>query len=147
LRKDLLLPYSVQKPQKIAIIGEDLPSPLQNKEEIQLISVAELSQKIKQKKISWGFQILLAHSSQQEKIKPLAKVLGPKKMFPNNKNGTLTEDLVAAVAAIHKGKTEIKTDKHGNIHTLIGKTSFSLEELSENYRSLYKIVMSLKPTN
>jgi large subunit ribosomal protein L1 len=89
----------------------------------------------------------LAHISYQDKIKTLAKILGPKGMFPNSKNGTLTDDLEKAVKEIQAGKAEVKTDKQGNIHLLLGKTLFSSEQLKKNYEIVYETILSLKPTN
>jgi large subunit ribosomal protein L1 len=142
------LPYPAKKLERVAIIGEELPPALQNKEGIELIGTEEIVRRIsKGKKNSWGFQKLLVHSSWQEKIKPLAKILGPKKMFPNSKDGTLTDDLVKAVEEIHKGKMELRSDKDGNLHTLLGKVDFNLEQLEKNYQVLLKAVMGLKASN
>src|SRR4051794_915986 len=64
LRGNLLLPYPAKKLEKIAIIGEELPSALQNKEGIELISTEEVVRRVsKGKKNSWGFQKLLVHFS------------------------------------------------------------------------------------
>jgi large subunit ribosomal protein L1 len=143
LRSRLILPYPIKKQEKIIVIGEELPSALQNKEGIELVSAEKISQFIeKEKKIK-----VLAHASYQDKIKPLAKVLGPKGLFPNSKNGTLTDDLEKAVKEIQAGRTEIKTDRQGNIHLLLGKTTFSLEQLEKNYKNAYGVIASLKPTN
>lgn len=142
LRSQLSLPYPVKKQIKIIIIGEELPPNLQNKEGIELVSIEKIPQLVgKEKKLK-----ILAHISYQDKIKPLAKVLGPKGMFPNSKNGTLTNDLEKAVKKIQEGETEIKTDKQGNFHLLLGKTSFSLEQLEKNHKSAYETILSLKPT-
>jgi len=120
-----------------------LPSALQNKEGIELVSTEKISQLVeKEKKIK-----VLTHVSYQDKIKPLAKILGPKGLFPNSKNGTLTEDLEKAVKEIQAGRTEIKTDRQGNIHLLLGKTTFSLEQLEKNYKNAHGVIASLKPTN
>lgn len=147
-RSNLLLPNPVKKSGKIAIIGEELPSALQNKTEIELVNPDEIVRRIsKGKKSSWGFEKLLAPVAWQEKIKPLAKVLGPKKIFPNSKDGTLTDNLEKAVDEIQRGKVELRSDKDGNLHTLLGKTEFTLEQLEKNYQTLFKIIMSLKPTN
>ena len=69
-------------------------------------------------------------------------------MFPNSKDGTLAadEDLAAKVEEFQKGKTEIRSDKNGNIHALLGKTSFSLEQLEKNYHELEKMHQELKTT-
>ncbi|CAJ0747052.1 24906_t:CDS:2 [Entrophospora sp. SA101] len=132
-----------ERQEKIIIIGEELPPTLQNKEEIELVSAGKVAQLVnKEKKM-----IILTHTSYQDKIKPLAKILGPKGIFPNSKNGTLTDDLEKAVKEIQQGRIEIKTDKQGNIHILLGKASFSLEQLKKNYEIAYETIKSLKPTN
>ena len=143
LRSQLILPHPIKKQEKIIIIGEELPSALQNKEGVELVSMEKISQLVnKEKKIK-----VLSHVSYQDKIKPLAKVLGPKGLFPNSKNGTLTNDLEKAVKEIQEGKIEIKTDKLGNIHILLGKTSFPSEQLAKNYESIRKTIVNLRPTN
>jgi len=143
LRSQLTLPYPVKSQEKIIIIGKELPSSLQNKEGVELVSVENISQTVeKGEKIK-----VLAHTSYQNKIKPLAKFLGPKGLFPNSKNGTLTDDLEKAVKEIQAGRTEVKTDRQGNIHLLLGKTIFSLEQLEKNYKNAYGVIVSLKPTN
>jgi large subunit ribosomal protein L1 len=143
LRSQLTLPYPVKRQEKIIIIGEELPSSLQNKEGIELVSVENISQTVeKEEKIK-----ILTHTSYQNKIKHLAKFLGPKGLFPNSKNGTLTDDLEKAVKEIQAGRVEIKTDRQGNVHLLLGKTNFSLEQLEKNYKSAYGTITSLKPTS
>ncbi|KLL03152.1 MAG: 50S ribosomal protein L1 [Mycoplasmataceae bacterium CE_OT135] len=143
LRSQLSLPHPLKKQEKIIILGEELPPALQNKEGIELASGEKVTQLVnKEKKL-----IVLTHTSYQDKIKPLAKILGPKGMFPNSKNGTLTNDLEKAVKEIQQGKIEIRTDKQGNIHLLLGKTSFPLEQLKKNYEIAYETIKSLKPTS
>jgi large subunit ribosomal protein L1 len=142
LRSQLILPHPIKRQEKIIIIGEDLPPALQNEEGIELVSAEKISQSIEKEKKAK----VLAHTSYQDKIKPLAKILGPKGLFPNSKNGTLTDDLEKAVKEIQAGRTEIKTDKQGNIHLLLGKTLFSSEQLKKNYETVYEVILSLKPT-
>ena len=142
LRSQLILPHPIKNQGKIIVIGEELPSALQNEEGVELVSIERVYQLInKEKKMK-----VLAHTSYQDKIKPLAKILGPKGLFPNSKNGTLTDDLEKAVREIQAGRSEIKTDKQGNIHLLLGKTMFSLEQLKKNYEVVYKNILTLKPT-
>lgn len=70
-------------------------------------------------------------------------------MFPNSKDGTLAsdEDLADNVEEFQKGKTEIRSDKSGNVHALLGKASFSLEQLEKNYQTLYETITNLKPSS
>lgn len=141
-RKQLILPYPVKKQEKIVVIGEELPSALHNQEGVELVSIEKIPQLMeKEKKMK-----VLAHTSYENKIKPLAKILGPKKMFPTSKNGNLTDDLEKAVKEIQAGKIDIKTDRRGNIHFVLGKTLFSLEQLKKNYEFAYGTILSLKPT-
>ena len=147
LRTNLLLPYPVKPGPKIAVLTgkQEIPEPL--KSQVELITLEELSARIKQKKTQWGFEKLLADLSLQEKLQPLAKILGPKKMFPTTKEGTLTEDLATAITENQKRKSEIKTDKQGNIHALLGQTYFSKEQLEANYQEIRQAINRLKPAN
>jgi large subunit ribosomal protein L1 len=87
----------------------------------------------------------LAHSNSEAKIKPLEKILGPKGIYPNKKNGLLTENLLEEVEKFRKGEKELKTDKGGNINAVIGKSDFSSEQLEENYKFLYNKITDLRP--
>src|SRR5699024_5530443 len=77
----------------------------------------------------------------------LGKVLGPRGLMPNPKTGTVTMDTAKAVSDIKGGKIEFRVDKHANLHFIIGKTSFSQEQLVQNYGAAMDEVMRLKPTS
>ena len=62
----------------------------------------------------------------------LGKVLGPKGLMPNPKTGTVTTDVKKAVNDVKKGRVEYKTDSYGNVHALVGKVSFTEDQLKEN---------------
>ena len=152
LRTTLFLPHPIKNPKKIAIIGKK-ESILWKKgideSMIEFIEIEELIERIKQERFKWNFQKLFAQTTYQDKLKPLARTLGPARMFPNSKDGTLVDDkdLATNVEEFQKGKTEIRSDKNGNIHALLGKTSFSLEQLEKNYQTLYETITNLKPSN
>jgi large subunit ribosomal protein L1 len=57
----------------------------------------------------------------------------------------LTENILEEVEKFQKGETEVKTDKGGNIHAVIGSSDFSPEQLEENYKILYNKITGLKP--
>jgi large subunit ribosomal protein L1 len=75
----------------------------------------------------------------------LERILGPKGAYPTKKNGLLTENILEEVNKFSQGEREIKTDKGGNIHMVLGKNDFSLGALEENYKNLYNKITSLKP--
>ena len=76
----------------------------------------------------------------------LGKVLGPRGLMPNPKTGTVTMDVAKAVEEIKGGKIEFRTDKHANLHFIIGKTSFSDTQLVQNYAAAIDEVTRLKPS-
>ncbi|GAA1727452.1 50S ribosomal protein L1 [Microcella frigidaquae] len=77
----------------------------------------------------------------------LGKVLGPRGLMPNPKTGTVTPDVAKAVTDIKGGKIEFRVDKHANVHFVIGKTTFSEEQLHENLKAALDEVMRLKPSS
>ena len=80
------------------------------------------------------------------KVGRLGKVLGPRGLMPNPKTGTVTMDVAKAVKDIKGGKIEFRVDKHANLHFIIGKTSFSEQNLVENYAAALEEVLRLKPS-
>ncbi len=81
------------------------------------------------------------------KVGRLGKVLGPRNLMPNPKTGTVTPDVAKAVSDIKGGKIEFKVDKHSNVHFIVGKASFTQEQLSENLAAALDEVMRLKPSS
>jgi large subunit ribosomal protein L1 len=73
-------------------------------------------------------------------------VLGPRGLMPNPKTGTVTMDVAKAVTEIKGGKIEFRVDKHSNLHFVIGKASFTDEQLVENYAAALDEVLRLKPS-
>ncbi len=81
------------------------------------------------------------------KVGRLGKVLGPRGLMPNPKTGTVTTDVAKAVSDIKGGKIEFRVDKNSNLHFLIGKVSFSTEQLADNYAAAVEEVMRAKPNS
>ncbi|WP_424463607.1 50S ribosomal protein L1 [Pseudoclavibacter helvolus] len=81
------------------------------------------------------------------KVGRLGKVLGPRGLMPNPKTGTVTTDPAKAVTEIKGGKIEFRVDKHSNVHFIVGKSSFSSEQLGENLRAALDEVVRLKPSS
>ncbi|HET8615138.1 MAG TPA: 50S ribosomal protein L1 [Actinomycetales bacterium] len=92
------------------------------------------------------FDAVVATPDLMGKVGRLGKVLGPRGLMPNPKTGTVTMDVAKAVTDIKGGKIEFRTDKHANLHFIIGKTSFSEQNLVENYASALEEVLRLKPS-
>ncbi|GAB7192518.1 50S ribosomal protein L1 [Kineococcus sp. NUM-3379] len=92
------------------------------------------------------FDAAVATPDLMGKVGRLGKVLGPRGLMPNPKTGTVTMDVAKAVNEIKGGKIEFRTDKHANLHFIIGKASFTEQQLVENYAAALDEVLRLKPS-
>ena len=81
------------------------------------------------------------------KVGRLGKVLGPRGLMPNPKTGTVTTDVAKAVSDIKGGKIEFRIDKDCNLHFIIGKSSFSADQLADNYAAAVDEIMRVKPAS
>lgn len=92
-----------------------------------------------------NFDILITTSEWMSKLAKVAKVLGPKGLMPNPKNGTITEDLKKTVAELQGGKIEYKTEKDARvIHLGVGKVTQSKTEVSQNIKVLFNAIGKTK---
>jgi len=93
------------------------------------------------------FDAVVATPDMMGKVGRLGRVLGPRGLMPNPKTGTVTPDVAKAVSDIKGGKIEFRVDRHGNLHFIVGKASFSQEQLAENYAAALEEVLRLKPAS
>jgi large subunit ribosomal protein L1 len=81
------------------------------------------------------------------KVGRLGKVLGTRGLMPNPKTGTVTTDVTKAVTDIKGGKIEFRVDKNSNLHFIIGKVSFTEDQLADNYAAALEEVLRVKPNS
>ena len=93
------------------------------------------------------FDAVVATPDMMGKVGRLGRVLGPRGLMPNPKTGTVTPDVAKAVSDIKGGKIEFRVDRHANLHFIIGKASFSREQLVENYAAALDEILRLKPAS
>lgn len=93
------------------------------------------------------FDAAVATPDLMGKVGRVARVLGPRGLMPNPKTGTVTPDVAKAVADIKGGKIEFRVDRHANLHFIIGKASFSEQQLAENYAAALEEILRLKPAS
>jgi large subunit ribosomal protein L1 len=93
------------------------------------------------------FDAVVATPDMMGKVGRLGRVLGPRGLMPNPKTGTVTPDVAKAVSDIKGGKIEFRVDRHANLHFIIGKASFTPEQLAENYAAALDEVLRLKPSS
>ena len=92
------------------------------------------------------FDAVVATPDLMGKVGRLGRVLGPRGLMPNPKTGTVTMDVAKAVSDIKGGKIEFRVDRHANLCFVVGKASFSPEQLSQNYFAALDEVLRLKPS-
>jgi large subunit ribosomal protein L1 len=92
------------------------------------------------------FDAAIATPDQMAKIGRIARILGPRGLMPNPKTGTVTMDVTKAVNEIKGGKITFRVDKHSNLHLIIGKASFSADQLIDNYAAALEEVLRAKPS-
>jgi len=100
------------------------------------------------KKISDGwmdFDVAVAHKSLMSKVSRLGKILGPKGLMPSPKSGTVTENVAEAVKDFAAGKIEYRADEGGNVHAVVGKLSFTNEQLVENANAFVEHIRASRP--
>lgn len=100
-------------------------------------------------KISGGwmdFDIAVAHPSVMKNLGKVAKQLGQARKMPSPKAGTVSDQIAQTIADIMKGQVEVRTDKFGITHNIIGKVSFGPEKLMENAQTLIKAIQENKPS-
>jgi large subunit ribosomal protein L1 len=101
-------------------------------------------------KVAGGYTAFDAAVSTPElmgQVGRLGKVLGPRNLMPNPKTGTVTPDPAKAVTEIKGGKIEFRVDKHSNVHFIVGKASFSADQLGDNFRAALEEVQRVKPSS
>ncbi|MCH1430359.1 MAG: 50S ribosomal protein L1 [Chlamydiales bacterium] len=92
-----------------------------------------------------SFDALIATPDMMREVGKLGKILGPRGLMPTPKAGTVTKDIASTVKEIKAGRIEFKVDKHGVINSLVGKLSFSSDQLLQNIKSLISAISKQKP--
>lgn len=111
-----------------------------------LVGGEELIAEIK-KTEKTDFQVAIAEPSLMKNLAVIAKILGTRGLMPSPKNDTVTTNPVKTVEELKKGKISFKNDDTANVHTIIGKVSFTGEKLLENYQTLLDTVKKAKPAS
>ncbi|MEK7652938.1 MAG: 50S ribosomal protein L1 [Patescibacteria group bacterium] len=146
VRSSVALPHGTGKTVRVAVIAADGDQQKSAKAAgADLVGEKDLVEEIKGGKIN--FDILVATPDGMKLLAPVAKILGPKGLMPNPKDGTVSANVGDVVAKLKKGKINFKNDDSGIIHTIIGKTSFETQKLVENFQTILEGVTRAKPSS
>ncbi|CAA6808752.1 MAG: LSU ribosomal protein L1p (L10Ae) [uncultured Campylobacterales bacterium] len=144
VRGTVLLPAGTGKKVVVAVIADEAKSDEAKNAGADIVG-DDIIDDIKAGKIN--FDVLVATPNMMGKIGQVARILGPKGLMPNPKTGTVTMDVADAVKKIKMGQVNFRVDKQGNIHSGIGKSSFSDENIKDNLTAFIKMINKQKPSS
>ncbi len=145
IRGSLVLPKGTGKKFRVLVFAKGEKEAEAKKAGAEFVGGEDLVKKIQG---GWlEFDRVVATPDMMGQVGKLGKVLGPRGMMPNPKTGSVTFDVKAAIEEIQAGKVEFRVDKSGIVHATLGRVSFSVEDLAENFDALMKTLVKLKPAS
>ncbi|MBQ9002280.1 MAG: 50S ribosomal protein L1 [Eggerthellaceae bacterium] len=144
LRGTVALPNGSGKTVRVAVFAEGDPARAAEEAGADIVGSDDLVADIQAGEIN--FDAAVATPDQMSKVGRLGKILGPRNLMPNPKLGTVTTDVAKAVADLKGGRVEYRADRFGIAHVIIGKTSFTAEQLAQNYGVVYDEILRMKPS-
>jgi len=145
IRGSIVLPHGIGKTQRVVVFAKDAAA-----EAAKEAGADEVGQEELGKKISDGwldFDVCIASPDMMGVVGPLGRVLGPRGLMPSPRAGTVTPDVAKAVAEYKAGKVEFRNDNGGNVHAVLGRLSFTPDQIQENVTAFLAFIDSLKPNS
>ncbi|NYE57931.1 50S ribosomal protein L1 [Carboxydothermus ferrireducens] len=143
VRGAVVLPHGTGKTRKVLVFAKGEKAKEAEAAGADYVGAEEYIEKIAQ---GWiDFDVVVATPDMMGAVGRLGKILGPKGLMPSPKTGTVTFEVAKAIADIKAGKIEYRVDKAGIVHVPIGKVSFPVEKLVENFNTLMDALIKAKP--
>ncbi len=147
VRGALVLPNGIGKSLRVAVITEG-PSATEAQEAgADVVGSDDVIEQLGEGELVDELDTIIATPDQMGKLGRLGKILGPRGLMPNPKSGTVTTDIGKAVQEAKAGKIEYRTDRQGNVHSVLGKASFTVQQLVENYQTLVDEILRQRPAS
>ena len=143
LRGTVSLPNGSGKTVRVAVFAEGEAARAAEEAGADIVGTDELVQQIQAGE--FNFDAAVATPDQMGKVGRLGKILGPRGLMPNPKLGTVTNDVAKAINELKGGRVEYRADRYGIAHVILGKASFTAEQLAENYGAVYDEILRMKP--
>lgn len=143
VRGSIVLPHGIGKSQRVLVFAQGDNVAAAENAGADHVGGKELADKIKE---GWlDFDVAIATPDMMGVVGPLGRVLGPRGLMPSPRAGTVTQDVANTVKEYKAGKVEFRCDAAGNLHCVVGKVSFSEDQLMDNIQALLKYLNQLKP--
>ena len=143
VRGSVVLPAGTGKSVRVAVFAQGEKAEAARAAGADIVGFEDLAEQIKGGVID--FDMCIATPDAMRVVGQLGQVLGPRGLMPNPKVGTVTMDVTTAVKNAKAGQIQYRTDKAGIIHATIGRASFSIEALQQNYDALLGALVKAKP--
>ena len=144
VRGTAVLPHGTGKKIRVAVFATGEKAREAEAAGADVVGADDLSKRIEG---GWlDFDIAVATPDLMAMVGRLGRVLGPRGLMPNPRSGTVTNDIGKAVRDAKGGRVEFRVDKTGVVHTIIGKASFSEDQLMENFATLVDALVRAKPS-
>jgi large subunit ribosomal protein L1 len=145
IRDVVVLPHSIGKVVRVLVFAEGEKAAEATQAGADFVGSTDLIDKIAG---GWlDFDAVLATPDMMKVLGKIAPVLGRRKLMPNPKTGTVTTEITRVVKESKAGKVEIRADKTGNIHVVVGKKSLSESDLYDNAMAIHKVLIKNKPSD
>jgi large subunit ribosomal protein L1 len=144
VRGTLMLPNGTGKARRVAVFAVGEKAREAEEAGADVVGSEDLAARIRDEGFM-DFDVAVATPDQMRVVGPLGQTLGPRGLMPNPKSGTVTQDVGRAVRDIKRGKIEYRVDRYGIIHGVIGKKSFDMDSLVENYFALREELQRARP--
>jgi len=146
IRSAFILPQGTGRPKRVLVFAEGEKADEAKKAGADHVGDDALIEKVN-KGLS-DFDIVVTTPAMMPRIAKLGKILGTKGMMPNPKSGTVTENVGKTVEELKAGsRIEVKNDKDGNVHLVVGRVSFEPEKIKANSMAVIKEINSLRPSS
>jgi large subunit ribosomal protein L1 len=144
VRGSIVLPNGIGKSKTVLVFCQGPNVDVALKAGAAFAGGKELADKIKE---GWtDFDVAIATPDMMGVVGPLGKVLGPRGLMPSPRAGTVTQDVANTVREYKAGKVEFRNDDYGIVHCVVGKMSFSEQQLAENVEAMIQHIRNLKPS-
>ncbi len=144
VRSTVSLPYGTGKERKVLVFAKGDKAQEAKEAGADYVGLDDLIEKIQ--KEGWiDFDVVIATPDVMKQVSKLGPILGPRKLMPNPKMGTVTMNVAEAVKEFKKGRVEYRSDKSGNVHMAIGRKDMPVEQVVANAKAFFESVLKTRP--